>query len=344
LMETKLDEEQLDHVKTIMGSTQELLRIIDELLDISRIEAGEVRLTAEPFCPRETVEKVVLLFAARAGKKGVDLSVAIHPSVPGKMMGDAGRIRQILINLIGNALKFTRDGHVQIRLQAEKTEDGWNLIIDVKDTGIGMSQDLLKHVFEKFTQGDSSSKRKHGGTGLGLAITKQLVELMGGTIEVSSEEGKGTSFDFNLRLPDLDLGAEVIEDVPAVVDVLPEFKMDILLVEDNLVNQKVAVAMLKKLGCRVSIALNGAQALKQIPDHKFDLIFMDCQMPIMDGFETTRAIRQMVGEIRDIPIVALTAHALKGDRQKCIDSGMNDYLSKPIRRDDLIATLRKYCG
>jgi len=345
LLDSKLDAEQREYIQTIMESTQELLGIIDELLDISRIEAGEIRLTPEPFSPRETVEKVVLLFADRAGKKGVDLSVAIHPEVPTRMMGDAGRIRQILINLIGNALKFTKDGHIQVRMQTEKTEEGWSLLCDVKDTGIGMSPELQAQVFEKFMQGDASSKRRHGGTGLGLAITKQLVELMGGTISVTSELGQGTSFDFNLKLPDLDPAEEEAETAaPVEQDTLPEIKARILLVEDNLVNQKVAMAMLKKLGCRVSLAPNGAQALKQIPDHRFDLIFMDCQMPIMDGFETTRAIRQMVGAIRDIPIVAMTAHALKEDREQCLEAGMDDYLAKPVHRDKLIAVLRKYCG
>jgi len=345
LLDSKLDEGQRDYAKIILESTQELMGLIDELLDISRIEAGEIRLTPEPFNPREVVEKVVLLFTDRAGKKGVDLSVAIHPDVPEKMMGDAGRIRQILINLVGNALKFTHDGHVQIRMQVEKTEDGWDLLCDVKDTGIGMNSELQAQVFEKFTQGDSSSKRKHGGAGLGLAITKQLVELMGGTISVASEEGKGTSFDFNLRLPDLEFDAteaEVVE--PLEKGMHPKIKARILLVEDNLVNQKVATAMLKNMGCRIRVAPNGAQALQQISNHKFDLIFMDCQMPILDGFETTRAIREMVGAIRDIPIVAMTAHALKEDRQACLDAGMDDYIAKPVDRSKLFAILRKYCG
>ncbi len=344
LLDSELNDGQQEYVQTIMESTQELIGIIDELLDISRIEAGEVRLMLEPFSLRKTVEKVILLFADRAGKKGVDLSMAVHPDVPEKMVGDAGRIRQILINLIGNALKFTRDGHIQVRMQAEKTEEGWNLISDVKDTGIGIPPELQAQVFEKFTQVDTSSKRKHGGTGLGLAITRQLVELMGGTISVSSEPGKGSSFDFNLKLAEYEPSGEAAETEPVEPEASPEIKADILLVEDNLVNQKVAVAMLKKLGCRVTVVPNGAQALKVIPDHRFDLIFMDCQMPIMDGFETTRAIRQMVGEIRDIPIVAMTAHALKEDREQCLESGMDDYLAKPVYRDKLIAILRKYCG
>lgn len=342
LLESDLTDDQRDSVQTIMESTQELLHIIDELLDISRIEAGELRLHPEPFSPRETAEKVVLLFAERAGAKGVDLSVAIHDSVPRQMVGDAGRIRQILINLVGNALKFTHDGHIQIRMQAESHPGGWDLVADVKDTGIGIPLELQKNVFEKFTQGDASSKREYGGTGLGLAITRQLVELMGGKISVDSEVGKGTTFSFNLLL------GRTEEDVAAPNQTdsnkPPEIHGEVLLVEDNLVNQKVATAMLKKYGCFVTIAPNGARALEQLASKQFDLIFMDCQMPVMDGFEATKAIRQMVGDVSGTPIVAMTAHALKEDRQRCLDVGMDDYLSKPVNRDKLLEVLHKYCG
>jgi len=344
LLDTELSAEQRDNIQTIMESTQELMRIIDELLDISRIEAGEMRLHPEPFSPRETVEKVILLFADRAGRKGVDLSITIHDSVPKQMLGDSGRVRQILINLIGNALKFTPAGHIQIQMQAERIESGWNLVTDVKDTGIGMTPELQERIFEKFTQGDTSSKREYGGTGLGLAITRQLVRLMGGEITVASEVDNGTTFQFNLKLG----CAEPVEPAPAPPVVPADDQeiigADILLVEDNLVNQKVSTAMLKKLGCNVVVAPNGVRALEQITLRKFDLILMDCQTPILDGFETTRAIRQMVGDIRAIPIVAMTAHALKEDREKCLEAGMDDYLAKPVHRDALIAVLRKYCG
>ena len=344
LLESGLNEEQRDLAQTVMDSTRELLTIIDELLDISRIEAGELRLQMEPFGPRELVEKVVALFADRALSKGVILSVAIHPDVPGRMMGDAGRIRQVLINLVGNALKFTDDGHIQVRMQVEPVSAGWNLLVDVKDTGVGMAPALVEKVFDKFTQGDTSSTRQHGGAGLGLAISKQLVELMGGKISVSSQLGQGSTFVFNAVLPTMgneqeNSGAgEPGGGAGSTVDA------HVLLVEDNLVNQKVAVAMIKKMGCRVSVTANGAEALKAIAEQKFDLIFMDCQMPIMDGFETTRAIRQMVGSIRDIPIIAMTAHALKEDRQKCLNAGMDDYLSKPVHKDKLFAVLQNYCS
>ncbi len=342
LLDTELDDEQRELAQTAMDSTRELLTILDELLDISRIEAGEVHLKMAPFCLREIAKKATLLFSDRAHKKGIDLSLIVDPDIPDKMMGDASRIRQVLINLIGNALKFTNEGNVKIHLQAEKIKNGWNLIANVKDTGVGMSPELQKRVFDKFTQGDTSSTREHGGAGLGLAITKQLVELMNGKISVSSAEGQGTTFDFNVILPPLEEDEPLLVELPAPVST--EIDAQVLLVEDNLVNQKVAVAMITKFGGTVTVVNNGAEALEAIPDKKFDLIFMDCQMPVMDGFEATRAIRQMVGELRDIPIVAITAHALKEDRQKCLDAGMDDYLAKPVRRDSLLAVLQKYCG
>jgi PAS domain S-box-containing protein len=344
LLETKLTVEQRDNIQTVMESAQELMNIIDELLDISRIEAGEVRLNPEPFNIRETVEKVVLLFADRAGRKGVELSMAIHDSVPKRLLGDSGRIRQILINLVGNSLKFTHAGHIHIQMRAERVEDGWNLLAEVEDTGIGMTPELQECIFEKFTQGDTSSKREYGGTGLGLAITRQMVRLMGGEITVASEVDKGTTFQFNLSLGYVE-PAELEKILPPKKAAeKTKFVADVLLVEDNLVNQKVATAMIRKLGCTVILVPNGARALEQIALRKFDIVFMDCQMPVMDGFEATQAIRQMAGDIRDIPIIAMTAHALKGDRQHCLDVGMNDYLAKPVHRDALVAILKKYCG
>ena len=344
LLESELTAEQHDDIQVIMESAKELMDIIDELLDISRIEAGEVRLHPEPFNIRETVKKVVLLFADRAGRKGLNLSMNIGDSVPEQLLGDSGRIRQVLINLVGNALKFTHSGYIQIRIQTEPVEGGWNLLANVEDTGIGMTPELQERIFEKFTQGDTSSKREYGGAGLGLAITRQLVRLMGGEITVSSEAGKGTTFQFNLKLGYVKLSESTVIPPPRIAAEKTKFTADILLVEDNLVNQKVASAMIKKMGCTVTVAPNGERALEQIALRKFDLIFMDCQMPVMDGFEATRAIRQMAGDIRDIPIVAMTAHALKGDRQHCLEVGMSDYLSKPVHRDALVAVLKKYFG
>jgi len=344
LLETRLTIEQRDNIQTVMESAQELMSIIDELLDISRIEAGEVRLNPEPFNIRETVEKVVLLFADRARRKEVELSLDIDGSVPKQLLGDSGRVRQILINLVGNALKFTHAGHIRIHLQAERDEDGWNLLAEVEDTGIGMTPELQEHIFEKFTQGDTSSKREYGGTGLGLAITRQLVRLMGGEITVASEVDKGTTFQFNLNMGYVEPAEPAGILLPKTVAEKTKFDADVLLVEDNLVNQKVATAMISMLGCTVTVAPNGERALEQIALRKFDIIFMDCQMPVMDGFEATRAIRQMAGDIRDIPIIAITAHALKGDSQKCLEAGMNDYVSKPVHREKLVAVLKKYCG
>ena len=344
LLESELTGEQRDDIQVIMESAKELMGIIDELLDISRIEAGEIRLYPEPFDMRKTVEKVVLLFTDRAGRKGLSLSMNIDDSVPEQLLGDPGRIRQVLINLVGNALKFTHSGYIQIRIKTEPVEGGWNLLANVEDTGIGMTPELQERIFEKFTQGDTSSKREYGGTGLGLAITRQLVRLMGGEITVNSEVGKGTTFQFNLKLGYVKRSESTVIPPPRIAAEKTKFTANILLVEDNLVNQKVASAMIRKLGCAVTVAPNGERALEQIALHKFDLIFMDCQMPVMDGFEATRAIRQLAGDIRDIPIVAMTAHALKGDRQHCLEVGMNDYLAKPVHRDALVAVLKKYFG
>jgi PAS domain S-box-containing protein len=342
LLETDLTAEQRDSIQTVMDCTQELMRIIDELLDISRIEAGEVRLQPEPFNVRETVEKVVLLFADRALRKGVEILVDIAANVPQRLMGDSGRVRQIIINLVGNALKFTPSGKIWIRMGADRIDSGWNLSIEVQDTGIGMAPELQGRIFEKFIQGDSSSKREYGGTGLGLAISRQLVRLMGGEIGVESEPTKGTLFRFNLHLGDVP-PEEPAATASAMTPEVVLIRASLLLVEDNLVNQKVALAMLRKLGCTVTVASNGVQALEQVARHRFDLIFMDCQMPVMDGFEATGAIRRMDSDVRDTPIVAMTAHALKEDRQRCIDAGMNDYLSKPVHREALVSVLKKYC-
>jgi len=343
LLGSRISDDQCDYLETIMESARQLMRIIDELLDISCIEAGELRLQPAPFDPRETVEKAVLLFIARAGNKGIDLSVAVDESVPPALYGDAGRIRQILINLISNALKFTHEGHIEIRARAEEQDGVSRLFFEVADTGIGISPDKQSLIFEKFMQVDASFRREYSGAGLGLAITRQLVELMDGTISLESEVGKGTVFRFDLVLA-------VSEDTPLPAPPPPAeavlFKANILLVEDNSVNSKVAATMLKKLGCRVTASASGAEALRQLSLHKyslFDIIFMDCQMPGMDGFETTRSIRRMVGALRDIPIVAMTAHALEEDRLRCIDAGMDDYLAKPVSSDALIAVLQKYC-
>ena len=345
MLETTLTSEQQENLQTIQDSAKELMVIIDELLDISRIEAGEIRLQPEPFDLRETVNKVVLLFADRAGRKGVKLDVAIAETVPEQLLGDSGRIRQILINLVGNSLKFTHTGYIRIGVSAERQENGWNLIASVADSGIGMAPDLQARIFDKFTQGDTSSLREFGGAGLGLAITRQLIYLMGGDIKVDSVLDQGTTFTFNLKLGCVEpvLSTTVAPEVVKTAEVLL-IDADVLLVEDNLVNQKVAVAMLKKQGCRVTVASNGARALEQLALKKFDLIFMDCQMPVMDGFQATAAIREMAGDLAKIPIVAMTAHALKEDRQRCLDAGMDSYLSKPVRVAELIAILKTYCG
>lgn len=345
LLESGASAEQREYLETIMESARELMRIIDELLDISCIEAGEMRLQPVSFNPRETVEKAALLFTTRAGRKGIDFSMAVEESVPQALYGDVGRIRQILINLIGNALKFTRQGRIEIRVRAEEQDGICRIFFEVADTGIGIPPEKQPLIFEKFMQVDTSLQREYGGAGLGLSITRRLVELMGGTISVESEVGKGSVFRFDLVLaPSEEIPLPAPKPPP---DKTMLFRANILLVEDNLVNSRVAAAMFKKLGCRVTTSTSGAEAVRQLSLHKhtlFDIIFMDCQMPGIDGFETTRSIRRMAGALRDIPIVAMTARALDEDRRRCLEAGMDDYLAKPVSPDSLIAILQKYCG
>jgi len=344
LMNTDLSGEQRDALETIMDSTCELLRIIDEILDISRIEAGEITLQPEFFAAAEIAEKVVLLFADRASCKGINLSVEASEQIPRNLMGDVGRFRQVLLNLVSNALKFTYEGSVTIKLDGTAEEGCFVLQGQVIDTGIGISDEHLEHIFDKFTQGDASSTREYGGAGLGLAITRQLLELMGGTVRAESKEGEGSTFYFTLPLTVTDQVAEKPGASVLSADEIPAIEADILLVEDNLVNQKVAAAMLRKLGCRVTMVSHGGGALQKLSEKVYDLIFMDCQMPVMDGFTATRAIREMVGPVSEIPVVAMTAHALKGDRERCLEAGMNDYLAKPVHQNVLIEILVKYCA
>ena len=343
LLDSRLDPDQLHLASTIFDSTKELMVIIDELLDISQIETGEIKLRNRPFPLRRTLYKVEQLFAERARAKGIKLEVDIDSRIPDELIGDAGRIRQILINLVGNSIKFTESGRIDLIVRARCDADRWDLLFEVHDTGKGMSPEFLEQAFDKFSQEDTSMTRQQGGTGLGLAITRQLIHLMGGDISVQSVPEEGSVFSFNIPLdrPEPSRSPKT-ESAPAPSLYGEGLSAEILLVEDNPVNQKVATAMLKKLGCSVTVADNGADAIKQICHRSYDLVFMDCQMPIMDGYEATHIIRGMDEPAGAIPIIALTAHALVEDREKCMAAGMNDYISKPISRSQLAAVLQRF--
>jgi signal transduction histidine kinase/CheY-like chemotaxis protein len=495
LLDTELSAEQQDYVKIVQSSAEALLTIINDILDFSRIEAG--RLTIDPiaFDLVAAIDEVVALIAERAEEKRIELIVRYAPDVPRRVVGDAGRIRQVLMNLAGNAIKFTHEGHVLINIEKLDCDENFARVrISVEDTGIGIENDKLDAVFEKFTQADGSITRRYGGTGLGLAITKQLIELMEGEIAVASAPGDGSTFAFTLTLP-LDrnapmetpqtgnleglrvlvlhrhhkvrgvleeqvlgwrarvtgvaTGAEAIAELeaafrvddpyriaivahdvpdmpveafavavksdPRVADVVlvmltslgqqgdaerlrsvgfdayltkptrPSQLADVvsavwsvkqngarevfvtrhtimeartrnatanpdapprarvLVAEDNVVNQRVAVRLLETLGCRVDVAASGVEAIKMLETGSYDLVLMDCQMPEMDGYEATREIRRRESRAGGrTTIVAMTAHALAGDRERCVEAGMDDFVTKPVRRDTLADVIDRH--
>lgn len=496
LLETKLAPEQREYAEAIRHSTDDLLTIINDILDFSKIEAGKLTLEPIPFDLRNAVKEAADLLSVKAEDKKLELIIRYAPDAPHRFIGDPGRIRQVLNNLVGNAIKFTEKGHVLINVEClNKTDSEAQLQLSVEDTGIGIPEDKLNYIFEKFTQTDASTTRKYGGTGLGLAITKQLVGLMGGTIGVSSPPGRGSTFKFTLQLaldtqfhehllPQSDLkgvhvlvvddneinrrvlseqilswgmihsacstGEEalkalreahasgtpfeiaildyrlldmtgetlgrVIKENPflqktllvmltsmglrgdakrmteagfiaylvkpvspsQLLDTLstvwgtwiagistqlitrhtlaesrtirkPSFiKADefqhthVLVVEDNVVNQKLVTRMLETLGCSVDVAANGLEAVERVKNFPCDLVFMDCQMPEMDGYEATAEIRRYEDTSKHTPIIAMTAHTMQGDREKCLEAGMDDYISKPIKKEIVSEMIRKW--
>ena len=340
LQDSELSGKQQKFVAAILSSGQNLLQLINEILDLSKIEAGRLELESIRFNAGRVVEEVCELLSEQAAGKGLSLACELPSSESLAVYGDPARLRQVLINLAGNAIKFTEQGSVTIRLQhLPRSGNQLALKFDVADTGMGIDENYQPKMFDAFSQSDDSLTRRHGGTGLGLSICKQLVELMGGELLLDSQQGQGATFHFVLRLTEADEprrftdGDRTTEDSRAVSD-LPGGRLQqkhILLAEDNAVNQQVALGMLERLGCRVSMAANGKEALQVLRHTAIDLVLMDCHMPEMDGLEATRQIRRLEGEgTRRLPIVALTANALKGYRQRCEQAGMDDYLSKPF--------------
>ncbi|MCS7066595.1 MAG: ATP-binding protein [Fimbriimonadales bacterium] len=334
LADTPLSEEQRDYLNTLRVSADHLLGLLNDILDLSKIEAGKLHLEHLPVVLSELVTGTVRLFQARAESKGLRLTVQIAPETPPVVLGDPVRLRQILANFISNAIKFTEQGEVAVRIHPLESE----IRFAVQDTGIGIPPDRIASIFEPFTQADSSTTRKYGGTGLGLTICKRLAELMGGRIGVESVLGRGSTFYVDLPLPPAETPPL---DAPESISALPDIPAGkpILLVEDNEINRKVALRMLSKLQLEVEIATNGAEAVQKATTSAYDLILMDCQMPEMDGYEATRRLREQ--GVRT-PIVALTANALEGDRERCLACGMDDYLAKPIKPDELQRTLARW--
>ncbi len=335
LEDTPLTPEQQDLLRTLKNSAHYLLGLLNDILDLSKIEAGKMTLERIPVNLHELAQEAVALFGGRASEKGLVLETRIEPNAPEWVLGDPVRLRQIVANFISNAIKFTHEGSVTLILLPSPTypQGVW---MGVQDTGIGIPEEKQTSLFEAFTQADSSTTRKYGGTGLGLTICKRLAEMMGGRIGVESEEGVGSLFYVDLPLPATQPPQTQSDSTQP--ESLPEAfpGRRILLVEDNEVNRKVATRLLSKLQLEVDIAVNGLEAVEKATDNNYDLILMDCQMPEMDGYEATRVLRERGVQT---PIIALTANALEGDREKCLACGMNDYLSKPIQADKLRATL-----
>lgn len=335
LQKTKLNEDQNQKVSIIEFSAETLVNLVNDILDFSKIEAGKLELDQDHFQLDHILSNISGLFQEKVKEKGIDFSYKVDQNIPEYLFSDQIRIRQVLINLINNAIKFTEKGSVQIKLKlVDFSGPKFKIKFEIIDTGIGISEENQKKLFSAFTQSDASFTRKFGGTGLGLAISKKLSELMGGEIGVDSTEGKGSTFWFTIWAEE---GEEVTVEIPESKKVRSE-NLHILLAEDNKVNVMVAKQIIQNEGHRVLVAKNGMEAVELFQQNDFDLILMDIMMPEMDGLEATWIIRQMEREKRadSIPIIALTANVVKEDQQKYFSAGMNDFLSKPIRPELLI--------
>ncbi len=372
LLNTKLTPQQRDFAETVQTSSNALLMLINDILDISKIESGKLELEQHSFNLRTCVEESLDLLAFKAIEKGIELAYLIHPQTPRTIVGDITRLRQILVNLISNAVKFTETGEVVVSVTAERVEGEYEIQFAVRDTGIGIHPDRIDRLFKSFSQADASTTRQYGGTGLGLAIGKQLSEMMGGQMWVESQVGYGSTFYFTLVAasdPNLStiesdnlqpqlagkrqsylytvllpiFGGQPIQVKPShttPAQLNPQFPLRILLAEDNVVNQKVALHILQEIGYQADVASDGLEVLETLHHQSYDVVLMDVQMPKMDGLAATRRICQEWSRDARPRIIAMTANAMQGDREECLNAGMDDYISKPIRAEELSQALR----
>jgi PAS domain S-box-containing protein len=345
LLDTPLDSDQRDCLEVVQSSADILISIINNILDFSKLEEGKRKIEAQPFDLHSCIDGSMDLVARKAAEKYLALNCFIEDRVPRILLGDVTSLCQVLANLLSNAVKFTDAGEISVSVTGHSGRDEkFKLHFSVQDTGIGIPQDRINSLFQPFSQLDMSASRKYGGTGLGLVISKRLVELMGGNIWVESELGSGSTFHFTIvaGVPLNGYHLPTAERTPracARTDQLSSLKL--LLAEDNLINQNVALRMLKKLGIEADVAINGLEVLEALERQNYDIVLMDVQMPEMDGFEASKAIRERWRE-RAPRIIAVTAHAMEEDRQRCIEAGMDDYISKPVRIEDLAEMLYKY--
>ena len=346
LLNEKLNQDQREYVEIIRSSGDTLLSTINNILDFTKIEAERIELEKQPFFLPDCLEASMDVVAADAGRKGLALSYDIGPGVPATVLGDPARINQILINLLNNAVKFTENGTITVSVSGHFREEGdYEIHFAVKDTGIGIPEDKMQRLFHPFSQADASMARRYGGTGLGLVISKKLTELMGGRMWAESLVGSGSTFHFTVLVqPSLIPPIRKGEVSDSKIRPGPRRDIQILLAEDNLVNQKVTGMMLKKLGYRADLAANGLEVLQALERQHYDLILMDVQMPEMDGLKATREIRRRWQDKDQPAIIAMTALALEGDQEMCLGSGMDDYISKPVKMDMLKMALDKWSG
>ncbi len=337
LSDTDLSPEQANFVDLLKRSIGSLLEIVNDILDFSKIEAGKLRLSPVIFNLSEIVDETIAVHRSAAEGKGLALTRELEPALAATFRGDAGRLRQVLGNLVSNAVKFTVAGSVSVSVRRLGKDE---VIFEVADTGIGIDETQGSMLFQPFTQGDASMTRRFGGTGLGLAISRELIGLMNGAIGFESKVGEGSRFWFHIPLERAEIGDEQSDSLH--VSESPPGKFRVLLAEDNDITSEIVSTLLSQMGCKVTTAINGAEAVAIAEAKKFDLIMMDCQMPELDGFEAARKIRESAGPNRAAKIIALTAHSAETERDRCLDAGMDDFLCKPLTRDDLAALFERH--
>jgi signal transduction histidine kinase len=336
---TPLNPAQKNQVEIASSSADALMRLLNDILDFSKIESGKLDFESITFALPQVLHEVTGLLRSRAAEKQLELKLSLPPDLPGYVVGDAVRLKQVLLNLTGNAIKFTERGRVEIAVRVQRSDPRTVVLrFSVRDTGIGMDAATQSKLFQVFSQGDSSMTRRFGGTGLGLAISQRLINRMGGHIVVTSAPGEGSEFSFELILPTADAPAVAAR---AAFSLTPALSGRVLVVEDDRVNQRVIELLLEKLGLTCVIVTDGAASVEVATLQHWDAVLMDCQMPGMDGFEATRQIRRRLST-RPLPIIALTANAMSGDREACVAAGMDDFLAKPVRQAELRACLERW--
>ncbi|MEL1242479.1 ATP-binding protein [Flavobacterium flavipallidum] len=334
LAQTNLDKLQQEYIDNVQVAGENLLLIVNDILDLSKIESGNLAIDAEPFHLRKTLKHVYDLLKVKV-PKDVEFNLFLDADMPEMVIGDQGRLNQILVNLIANALKFTEEGEVTVSVKkVDETADNYTLRFSVKDTGIGIPEDKLKSIFERFTQAEDSTTRRFGGTGLGLSIVKSLIKLHNTEIYVKSKEGRGSEFFFSLNFKKVDN----YETAVTTFSGNDLGKLKILLCEDNVLNQKLARSVIQSFGFELDVADNGEEGIDFLSKNKYDLVLMDLQMPLKDGYQTTEYIRNEMNS--NIPIIAMTAHSLAGEQERCYNTGMNAYVPKPFKQEVLLNTIK----